>query len=219
MLIALFHWFVRITGFIPERLIFRTKVYYEDKAAQSRRIKGKAIVISNHTSIFDYAVLLFLFPTRTLRALAAEVLYQKGAVMRLLLGCFGMVRVDRDTKDFAFMDQCARILDKGGVVEIYPESRLPREGEERPLPFKPSAAYLALETDTPIIPVYTTGKLFCRERNRVMIGKPLNPRELADDSLSIAENTEKLTQFMRGTVIELQRKLEARVAEEAQKDR
>ncbi len=216
---ALFLWFVRITGYIPAKLIFRTKVYYEDKPTQSRRIRGKAIVISNHTSVFDYAVLLYLFPTRTLRTLAAEVLYEKGAVMRLLLNCFGMIRVDRDAKDFSFMDKCARILGKGGVIEIYPESRLPKQGEERPLPFKPSAAYLALETDTPIIPVYSTGKLFCRERNRVMIGKPLNLRELSDERMSMTENIEILTQKLRGTVIELQRTLEARVAEEAQKDR
>ena len=213
-MIAFFHWFVRITGFIPERLVFRTKVYYQDKAAQSRRIKGKAIVVCNHTSLFDFAVLLFLFPTRTLRALAAEVLYEKGAVMRLLLKCFGMVRVDRDAKDFSFLDRCARILDKGGVIEIYPESRLPRAGEARPLPFKPSAVYLALETDTPIIPVYTTGKLFCKERNRVIIGAPLNLRDMADESLTPAQNTENLTEQLRGTIIELQKQLEARVREE-----
>lgn len=213
-MISLFHWFVRITGFIPERFIFRTKVYYKDRSVQSRRIKGKAILVCNHTSLWDYAVLLFLFPTRTLRALAAEVLYQRGALMRLLLNCFGMVRVDRDAKDFSFMNRCARILEGGGVVEIYPESRLPRPGEERPLPFKPSAAYLALETDTPVIPVYSTGKLFCRERNRVIIGTPMNLREMADESLTPAQNMEHLTDKLRGTVIELQKQLEARVEEE-----
>lgn len=213
-MISLFHWFVRITGFIPERLIFRTKVYYKDRSVQSRRIKGKAILVCNHTSLWDYAVLLFLFPTRTLRALAAEVLYQRGALMRLLLNCFGMVRVDRDAKDFSFMNRCARILERGGVVEIYPESRLPRPCEERPLPFKPSAVYLALETDTPIIPVYSTGKLFCRERNRVIIGTPMNLREMADESLTPAQNMEHLTDKLRGTVIELQKQLEARVEEE-----
>jgi 1-acyl-sn-glycerol-3-phosphate acyltransferase len=217
-MIAFFHWFVKITGFIPERLVFGTKVYYQDKSVQSRRIKGKAIVVCNHQSIFDFAALLFVFPSRTLRALAAEVLYEKGGLMRLLLNCFGMIRVDRDAKDFSFMDRCARILDQGGVIEIYPESRLPKPGEERPLPFKPSAVYLALETDTPVIPVYSTGKLFCKERNRVIIGTPLNLRELADESLTPAQNMENLTEQLRGTVIELKQQLEARVEEE-KKDR
>jgi 1-acyl-sn-glycerol-3-phosphate acyltransferase len=129
-----------------------------------------------------------------------------------------MIRVDRDAKDFSFLDRCAKILDKGGVVEIYPEARLPKPGEERPLPFKPSAVYLALETDTPIIPVYSTGKLFCKERNRVIIGTPLNLREMSDESLTPARNMEILTEKLRGTVIELQQQLEATVEAE-KKDR
>lgn len=217
-MIALFHWFVKITGFIPERIIFGTKVYYQDKSRRSRRIKGKAIVVCNHTSIFDFAALMFVFPTRTLRALAAEVLYVGRPVLGTLLKCFGMIRVDRDAKDFSFMDKCARILDKGGVIEIYPEARLPKQGEERPLPFKPSAVYLALETDTPIIPVYSTGKLFCKERNRVIIGAPLNLRDMSDESLTPAQNMENLTEKLRGTVIELQQQLEATVEAE-KKDR
>ncbi len=219
MLISLFHWIVKITGYIPQKLVFRTKVYYEDGAVQSRRIKGKAILVSNHTSVFDYATLMFLFPTRTLRALAAEVLYERRPFMRIWLTCFGMIRVDRNERDFSFLGKAARILEKGGVLEIYPESRLPKEGEERPLPFKPSAAYLALETDTPIIPIYTTGKLFCKERNRVMIGKPLHLRELADETQSVTENIDLLTQAMRGKVIELQEQLQALVAEEKKSHR
>jgi 1-acyl-sn-glycerol-3-phosphate acyltransferase len=217
-MIALFHWFVKITGWIPQKLVFRTKVYYEDKTVQSRRIKGKAILASNHTSIFDYAMVMFLFPFRTIRCLAAEVLYGKGFFMRFMLRGLGMLRVDRDTNDFSFIDKSRRILDRGGVIEIYPESRLPKPGEERPLPFKPSAVYLALETDTPIIPVYSTGKLFCKERNRVIIGTPLNLRELADESLTPARNMEILTEKLRGTVIELQQQLEATVEAE-KKDR
>ena len=217
-MITFFHWFVKITGYIPERLVFGTKVYYRDKKRQSRRIKGKAIVVCNHTSVFDFAALMFVFPTRTLRALAAEVLYDGRPVLGTLLKCFGMIRVDRDAKDFSFMDKCARILDRGGIIEIYPESRLPKPGEARPLPFKPSAVYLALETDTPIIPVYSTGKLFCKERNRVIIGTPLNLRDMADESLTPARNMEYLTEKLRGTVIELQQQLEA-IAEDEKKDR
>ena len=40
---------------------------YEDKKIQGRRIGGAAIVISNNSSIFDYAVFLFVFISRTLR--------------------------------------------------------------------------------------------------------------------------------------------------------
>ena len=106
-------------------------------------------------------------------------------------------------------------MERGGVIEIYPEARLPDPGDERPLPFKPSTVYLALETDTPIIPVFSTGKLFCKERNRVIIGTPFYVQDMIDESLSTTENVQIITQRLRGKIIELEQQL----AEKAEKDR
>ena len=61
MLIKFFNWFTKITAWPVQKLLFRTKIHYEDKSVQSRRIKGSAILISNHTSVFDYAAHLFVF--------------------------------------------------------------------------------------------------------------------------------------------------------------
>ena len=198
-----FHWFVKITGFIPQLLILRMKVYYEDRRVQGRRIRGKAIAVSNHNALLDYAVMMFLFPFRTLRCAVAELLYEKNFFMRTFLVLLGTVKVDRDSHDFSFIDRCKRILDKGGVVEIYPEARLPRAGEERPLPFKPSAVYLALESGAPIIPVYNSGRYFTRERVRVVIGKPIDVQKLYREELSYKENIEAINEYLRGKIIEL----------------
>ena len=64
--IRLFNIFAKITGWPLQWLCFRTKVLYEDPSVQKRHIRGSAIVISNHTSIYDYAVFLFVFWTRTM---------------------------------------------------------------------------------------------------------------------------------------------------------
>ena len=61
MLIKIFNWFVKITGWLPQRIVFNTKVYYQDRSVQGRHIKGAAVIASNHTSVFDYAALLFVF--------------------------------------------------------------------------------------------------------------------------------------------------------------
>ncbi len=53
--------FVKLTGWPVQFLCFRTKIYYEDRRAQGRRIRGGALVISNHTAVYDYAVYLFVF--------------------------------------------------------------------------------------------------------------------------------------------------------------
>ena len=57
----LFNAFVRVTAYPVQLPVFRTKIYYENKNSQGRHIKGAAIVISNHTSVWDYAVWMFVF--------------------------------------------------------------------------------------------------------------------------------------------------------------
>ena len=49
--------FVKLTGYPAVLAIFRTKYIYEDRSVQSRRIKGAAIIASNHTSVFDFAAI------------------------------------------------------------------------------------------------------------------------------------------------------------------
>ena len=41
--------------------VFRTKIYYEDSSRQNKRIKGSAIIISNHRSFLDGLVIALRF--------------------------------------------------------------------------------------------------------------------------------------------------------------
>ena len=204
-MVRFWNWFAKITGWPVQFLCFRTRVYYEN-AACSRRIKGPAIIISNHTSVFDYAVYLFVFFSRTLRFQMAEVLYRKK-----LLGWFlrrmGGIYVDRDGFDFGFVTKSEDILRGGGVVGIFPESRIPKPGEERPLVFKTSAAYIALRSDAPVIPVVTNGSYFSKKRARVMIGEPINVRDLSDPGLGEKEDLKNVSAKLRERIIELEKKL------------
>ena len=189
-------------------LIFRPKVYYVNKKKQSRKIKGKAIIVSNHTSVWDFAMMLFLFPFRLLRCVVAEIIYTRFA-MNWFLSCMGAIKVDRYTQDYAFVSKSVEVLNKGGVVEIYPEGRLPdREGDIPPLPFKPSTVFIALESGAPIIPVYTNGKYFTKERARMIIGEPIFVADLYDDALSEKENIERINEHLRNTIIGLGNELE-----------
>ena len=204
----LFHWFVKLTGFLPQLFIFRTKISYESGAKHSTRLRGKAIVVSNHNTLFDFAILLFVFWRRTLRCAVAEVLYRKNFFMSLFLKLLGCVKVERDSHDFTFLDRLKRVLDRGGVVEIYPEARLPRKDEERPLEFKPSYVYLALESGAPILPIYNDGNAFGKGRARVVIGRPIDVAALYDATLSEKENIQKINQYVRSKIIELGKTLE-----------
>ena len=206
-MITLFHWFTKLTGWIPQRFVFRTRVCYEDKSVQGRRIRGKAIVVSNHNRIMDYAVMMFVFWTRTLRCAVADVVYKKNFVMPLLLRLLGCVYVERETHNFTFLSKLKKVLDRGGVAEIYPESRLPLDGEKTPLEFKPSYVYLAIEADAPIIPVFTGGKIPGQKREYVVIGKPIHVSELYDAGISEKENITKINDYVRSRIIELGQKI------------
>lgn len=212
------NWFVKITGVIPQFFLFRIKLYYEDKTRQSNIIRGKAILYANHHSVFDVAVLLFVFWRRTLHCLVAELMYKKNPFLSFFLKSIGSIKVDRDAKDFSFIAKSCSVLDKGGVIEIYPEARIPLPGEERPLPFKPSIAYIALISGAPLIPVYTNGSYFRKERARVIIGTPIDAQSLYDESLSEKENLEKISNQLRNKIIELSYELERQTEKEKSKE-
>jgi 1-acyl-sn-glycerol-3-phosphate acyltransferase len=199
--------FVKVTGLLPQWLCFRTKISYEDRAVQSRRIKGSAIVVSNHTALYDYAVLLFVFFGRVLRTQMAELLFKKGLLGPFLKG-MGGIYVDRDSHNMGFVEQSLRILEKGGVLCVFPEARLAREGETRPLPFQTSPFYIALESGAPIIPVYTNGSYFQKKRARVRIGTPIDARAMWRPEEDEKTNLLRITEAVRQKVIELGRELE-----------
>ena len=206
-MIRAFNTFVKVTGFVLWWFLFRPKVYYKDKKVQGRNIKGAAIIMSNHTSVFDYALFLGIFLTRTLRYQMAEVLFRKK-----LLGWFlrrmGGIFVNRDTYNFSFVDESVDILNKGGVVGVFPEARLPRKGEESPLPFKPSGSMVALKSGAPIIPVYTDGVYFSAKRARLIIGTPIYAKDYYDESLSEKENIKNISKEIRNIIVELKDELE-----------
>lgn len=206
MWIKLFNLFTKVTGWPVQKVLFRTRIFYEDKGMQDRHIKGPAILISNHTSVWDYAIWLFVFPVRTLRFQMAELLFER-PVLGLFLRCMGGIRVDRNAFDFGFITRSARILERGGVVGVFPEGRLPKEGESRPLAFKTGAAWLALQTGATVIPVYTSGEYFCRARAKVIIGAPMRLNDLVDGAQPEKETIAQATEILRSRIMELEKKL------------
>ena len=126
-MIRFFNTFTKITAYPVQKACFNTKILYEDKSVQNRRIKGPAIVVCNHTSVYDYAVLLFVFFSRTVRYQMAEVLFKKkflGAFLKML----GGIRVDRGSNDFAFMAKCEKNTDKRRLRGHFPRKPTARRG-------------------------------------------------------------------------------------------
>lgn len=210
-MIKFFNAFTKITAWPVQKLCFRTKIYYENKKVQSRKIKGPAIIISNHTSVFDYAVFLFVFFSRTLRYQMAEILFRK-KLLKWFLKNMGGIFVDRNSHDFSFIDKSKKILDKGGVVGVFPEGRIPEKSEQKPLEFKTGVTQLAIMSNVPIIPIYTNGSYFNKKRARVMIGTPINVLEWVDETKDFKTNLEEISLKLRKKIICLGEELSKAVA-------
>ena len=205
---GLIQWFVKITGWPVQFFAFRKKIYYENKKRQGRRIKGKAIIISNHQSLMDFPLIMYTFPLNTLRCQMAEVLYKKNFLLSFFLKIMGGIKVDRDARDFSFINKSLKILQKGGIVEIFPEARLPKVGEKRPLPFKVSAAYIALQSGAPVIPVYISGDYFGKKGMNVMVGTPIDVTQFYDSTLDEKQNLAAISDKLRDRIIWLKNELD-----------
>lgn len=217
-------WFVKLTGLPMEWIYYRKKVYYEDKASQKRKIKGGALIVSNHTSVYDYPLIMYTFMGRNIRPLVAEVIFQKGKFMSRLMTNLGAIRVDRDSYDFGFMTTMVKWLENKKVGLVFPEARIGTQEEKLDgmLEFKPSFVYMALQSGMPIIPVYTNGvygkqKRAKRDRARIIIGKKIHLDQLYDDTKSEKENIDYLCNYVREYVKRLGQLLEEKTKDEAKK--
>ena len=211
--IRIFNWFAKITGFLPFWLAFRTKVHYVDKAIQDSRIKGPAIIMSNHIQLFDYVVYIFVFWRRTIRTQAAEVLWKK-PMLGLLLKQMGAIFVNRTTRDFSFCDESVKLLKDGWLLLIFPEARLPKKGEERPLAFKTSSAYIALRSSVPVIPIVTNGSYMnLKIRAQFLIGTPVYASEFAEEGKTEKENLRIVSEKFRYLIRDMTEDLKRRTGE------
>ncbi|MBQ3216414.1 MAG: 1-acyl-sn-glycerol-3-phosphate acyltransferase, partial [Oscillospiraceae bacterium] len=113
--------FVKLTAYLPGLLFFKPKVFYMDKKRQGRKLPKPCILMSNHTSLMDFALYLILFPFRGIRFLMAEVLFRKGKLFAWFLKGLGGIYVDRDGLSFDFVAASLEALDRGGTVGIFPQ--------------------------------------------------------------------------------------------------
>ena len=197
--INLFVCLTKITGIIPAVLFLKPKVFVEKGAKRS--LPKNCILVSNHKSLLDFVLYLVIFPFRTIHFLIAEVMYNKNKFMTFLLNSLGGIKVERDDHDFSFISESIEVLDKGRALGVFPESRLPINN--KPWPFTTSTAFIAINSDAPIIPVYTDGNYGIFKRANVCIGKPIYVSDYLKDGIEPEQQIEELTNIIESKVYEL----------------
>jgi 1-acyl-sn-glycerol-3-phosphate acyltransferase len=113
--------------------------------------RGPVIVAANHTGVID-GPLLAIFGPRPVHALTKEEMFRGrlGRFLRLA----GQIELDRLAADVRAIRVCLHVLEHGGVVGIFPEGN--RGGGDL-TGHRNGAAYLALATGAPVVPLMMYG--------------------------------------------------------------
>ena len=128
-------------------LVTRPIVY----GRQNLRVKGKAIFIANHRSMWDPLILALVSP-RNIHFMAKKELFEK-PVMRWALKNVGAFPVDRSRADVASIRTAVQYLKNGESIGIFPEGTRHRESFGMGQ-IHDGAAWLALKSGAPIVPVF-----------------------------------------------------------------
>ena len=167
--------FVKVTGAIPALIWQRPRVIYTSKGIK-KKIKKGVLISSNHISLTDPILLLCAFWYRRLFFLATSDLYRIGS-MRTLLNGVRCIEVNKENFSLQSMHAVCDRLEAGEAILIFPEGQI-NQSESAMLSLKSGAILMAHRGHAPILPVYIIKAKKWYQRNVVLVGEPIDVREL-----------------------------------------
>ena len=133
-------------------VLFKIRVVGQERVPET----GPVIIAGNHLSYMDPLLICLAEPrSRPVHFMAKLVLFSHGAFFSWLLRSLHAFPVRRGAADRQAISTASDILKRGGIVGIFPEGTRIRgdktsQGEE-------GAAFIAMHTGTPIVPVGICG--------------------------------------------------------------
>lgn len=195
---------MKITGWPLGLIFFKWRTYFENRSNQKIKVKGGALLVSNHKSFWDYITLFFIFFRYKVRPVVSHLIYHKNPVLKFCLNCVNAIVVGKDMLDTSYMNEVKSLLLKGKKIVIFPEGHFSHTDDL--LPFAPSYIKIAYDADVPIIPIYTDGRYGLFKRNHVMIGTRHYVRSMIDTELT-KDKIEELNTYFVKNIGELRRKM------------
>jgi len=199
-----------VQGLLLQVFLFKTKTYYEDDSKQNKRIKGNAILVTNHRSFVDGIVIALRFFCRRLYFIIADFteyyaeketplkrfLLSVAKVFATILG--GGIFIDRRGHNFSFIEKCKRVINQGKVIVIFPEGDYKYTYE--PVKFSPGYVIIAIEAGAQIIPVVNDFNYGLFKRVHLMVGNRIDLSTYSPSDLTKAQireiNDEIYHQFL-----------------------
>ena len=213
MVYEIFRWIGVITGYPFKWLFFKNKVYYESENAP-KRVKGGALIISNHFNPLDYVMNVFIFFPRKLYVVASEHAF-KNAFLEFGMKFWGGIQANRVTKSMRFVSQSIKEIKNGHLVQIFPEGHNTDDGTIKA--FYPSYILIALKADAPIIPVITDGNYGIFKRVHLIIGEAIDLNQYISSPKATKDDVTRLNDIVYEKVLQLREELNLRIEAEGKK--
>jgi len=156
---------------------------------------GGVITCGNHRFYLDF-IHIGLATNRTVRFLTKIELFKGPLKYFFTFG--GAIPVNRKIKDQNAKDMVVEALNKGALINIYPEGTR-NKGENPLLPLKFGAVSLAQKSGVPIIPYATIGDMKILINKQVTVfGEPIYVRANDDLTKKNDELANAITKLLQG---------------------
>jgi 1-acyl-sn-glycerol-3-phosphate acyltransferase len=158
---------------------------WEVRGRESIPRAGGLIVAANHISYWDPPVVGAAIP-REAHYLAKQELFSV-PILGPLIRSVNSIPIRRGGIDLSGLSRAIEVLEKGGVLLVFPEGSRMKDGALHPS--RPGLGLMAVQTGAPVVPCYVSGTnrprrwLLRRERLRVWFGPARRWQELADAGL------------------------------------
>lgn len=147
-------------------IVYRVKKVGEENIPA----EGAYILCGNHVHALD-APAVVVCTKRKVDFLAKEELFEN-KILNWLGNMFDVIPVKREKQDLESMKRCLAVLNKGGILGMFPEGT--RKGMEKNVKVKNGAVFMALRTGVPVIPVGIQGSFKPFTKVKLNYGKPLD---------------------------------------------
>ena len=151
---------------IVARILYRVKIVGEENIPES----GSFILCGNHVHALDAPVII-VTAKRKIRFMAKEELY-KNKIISYLAKVFETIPVKRGAADLDAVKASIKAIKAGDILGIFPEGT--RNGMAKHSSIKGGAAFMALKTNTPVIPVGIQGTFKPFTKVVINYGKPID---------------------------------------------
>lgn len=164
-------------------LFWRIKKIYDTKEAK-KKIRGGAVITSNHVAFVDPFVIQGVILYRRFHFIAMDELMKTKFSKWWYKHVFLTQGISRTAPSFRTVSLAGKLVSDGNLVCLFPEGHIKTDEEKVTDEFKGGAILIAYKAKAPIIPIYHEKRKSIWNMTRMVIGKPIYPYEIIGPTLS-----------------------------------